>query len=187
MSSHYSQAFTPNFSTKCRYAAKELARQFEGLGKGYPVLCYTGFSGVTAATMLAMYLSELGLRVEQIYVRKPGEKSHGSHVEFSNRNLGQHAVPVFVDDFVDTGGTHNMVKNALIEFHEYTFEVPHLQRTYEDWYAFYCLSELEDIDFWDGDNPWQLIPHVLIGDDTSVDLRPELWENDLPYLTEDAA
>lgn len=189
MSTHYSRTFLPTFTTHCYNAARQIRDTFEHYGKGYPVLCYTGFSGIAAATMITAYLSDMGVRVEQVYVRKPGEKSHGGKIEFSNRNLGSHAVPVFVDDFVDSGKTHERVRQALMDFHNETEK--HCPG-YEPWNGFFFLSDLEPVEPWN-DSLWknQMMPYVLLGDMQGglddFDLRSELWENELTYLTEEAA
>jgi hypothetical protein len=185
MSSHYSQAFKPSFISQCYNAAELIVNDFRHYGKGYPVLCYSGFSGITAATMIYVYIKDMGMRVEQIYVRKPGEKSHGGEIEFSNRNIGSQAVPVFVDDFIDRGETHERVRQALIAHHNKTERhLPH----YEPWSGFFFLSDLEEIKpIFDDNYLENVMPFVLINGIVECDLRPELWENDVPDLTNNAA
>lgn len=77
----------------------------------YPILIYTGMSGVTTATaIMAHFVQEHAkARIGMMYIRKENELSHGSRVEsslsdgiFSNEQI---PVFIFVDDFVDGGLT----------------------------------------------------------------------------------
>ena len=70
----------------------------------FDVIAFTGSSGACIAFTLA-YETEIPL----LYVRKPGEKSHGSRIE---SNAGKTVKKyLIVDDFIDSGDTiRNIVK-----------------------------------------------------------------------------
>jgi hypothetical protein len=190
MSSHYSCAFHSSFNSRAREVAKKIVDMFEEIGKGYPVLCYTGFSGITLATLIAQHIRMLGMRVEHIYVRKEGEKSHGGvYYEFSCRNLGSQAVPLFVDDFISTGDTHEHVRKNLIKFHAETErDLP----GYDCWNGFFFLTDMKPIVVNNG-TIYYAMPRVLMGmEESIVALESHFWTDDVPFpenasLTMDAA
>jgi orotate phosphoribosyltransferase len=83
--------------------------------KKIPILCYSGMSGVAAATALSLALLELNpkFKFRMAYVRKKGEDSHGNSVE---HDLEDHTDTewektflVFVDDFVSSGASRKYV------------------------------------------------------------------------------
>lgn len=191
MGSHYSKAFEGHkFYQSLRYAADEIVQEFENAGVGFPVLCYSGFSGTTAATVLALYISE-SMRVEQLYVRKPTEKCHGNPIESSSDDLSG-GVPIFVDDFVSSGYTLNyvmfMVFRYLIGnigysgFEGFEFLDNDESRESAERQEFTGPSELTVPEVFMGVHDLPLVPHVLIGDNSGcfekiVDIMPELWED----------
>jgi orotate phosphoribosyltransferase len=83
-----------------------------------PVLVYTGLSGVSTATALALALDEYEVKYGMAYVRKTGEQSHGSPVERTgNISAGVKYYMVFVDDFICGGDTaHRCYKKMNTTF-----------------------------------------------------------------------
>jgi hypothetical protein len=79
----------------------------------YPVLVYTGMSGVGYATglFLELYRQAPDLNVGMCYVRKEDEDSHGGNIEFNlhRDENGRHLKNrkyIFVDDFICTGESY---------------------------------------------------------------------------------
>ena len=103
---HYSLAFKP--AELSRWAVKEakrLANLFVNT-KGLPVLVYTGLSGVSTATALAIELDKYQVKYGMAYIRKGRESSHGCDMEHTYNLWNCHDYyMVFVDDFVDMGDT----------------------------------------------------------------------------------
>lgn len=75
-----------------------------------PILFYQGMSGTATASALVYELIRLGKVPAQVYVRKPGEDSHGNPVEIyaPYREAGKNkpkVIWVWVDDFIHYGET----------------------------------------------------------------------------------
>lgn len=113
VNSHYGKSMRPD---RLARSAKNMAEQIEAKLFGpevperiYPVLIYTGMSGVATATAIAMHLTDYADRFGMMYVRKENETSHGSSVEYSvaetlhSKQL--EPVFIFVDDFIQGGMT----------------------------------------------------------------------------------
>lgn len=173
--SHYSPAFEKTFSDSVAHAARQVAEFFEQPEylDCYPVLCYTGFSGITIATLLAHHLRD-SIRVEQLYVRKEGEQSHGEAIEYSSMYL-EDGVPVFVDDFFDSGATANHVMKSVLNHFQNHYSNRHLI----DWQYFFNLYREND-DYCDHDNGIHNFPFVLVRRggrcaNISVEMAPDLW------------
>lgn len=185
MGSHYSRSFGgKKFYDAMASAADSIIREFESLGAGFPVLCYTGFSGITTATMLAHYLID-DIRVEHLYVRKEDETHHGFPIEYSSVVDMEEAVPIFVDDFMESGSTVLYVMERVKQFwlggEDFTgWPDKH------DWYGFRYLLK-EDLEMVEGDeygyNAACFIPHIFAGEkhDTRVsfDLYDDLWYDEI--------
>jgi orotate phosphoribosyltransferase len=110
MSTHYSFGLEP---TKLAKWAKDMAKsltQKRKPGQSY-VLCYSGMSGISLATALALEYAKKDKTLGMMYVRKKGEKSHGCTVESEMRDTKKNVMFVFVDDFVSTGETRNYTIN----------------------------------------------------------------------------
>lgn len=127
--SHYSYAFdTPQLLELSKQAALRIKCISDELN-AQPIICYRGFSGVTFATTIVSQLYSLfSLKaINQAYVRKEHELSHGSFVETNfEMFLGRYFL-VFVDDFVYTGKTLNTtiesVISELVEFNLLNFSI----------------------------------------------------------------
>lgn len=80
--------------------------------KGVQGLVFTGKSGVFMAGALAMS----GVKLPMVFIRKPGDNSHGNKIE-NNNSLDDlwwtTASLMFVDDLVDTGTTLKNSEEAL--------------------------------------------------------------------------
>lgn len=106
--SHYSRAQQPGPLMKWSLdAAQELVLMFSaGEYKDfYPVLVYTGMSGIATATALSLAIGDERLRFGMMYVRKEGEKSHGTGVETCNVETNLPIKFIFCDDFISNGDT----------------------------------------------------------------------------------
>lgn len=151
---HYSHAQMPKelFET-AKVAADILFEEFFIKKPEYvePVLCYSGMSGVSAATAISYFLfKELTTREVQdhaafsmLYVRKPNEESHGRHVEYdiiyskmSGWRPKQFAL-VFVDDFICSGATRDYTLNNALE---YLQQIPESAYELELMYKYFRLS-----------------------------------------------
>jgi orotate phosphoribosyltransferase-like protein len=127
--SHYSFGQKPSdLRSLSKTTAEQLSDMFaKQLPGKVPLLVYTGMSGVSHATALSLYLEPYGNEFAMAYVRKAGEKSHGTQIEFDRVNRRNTAkdpeyVLVFVDDFVSSGATFKRVfKKIKAYFDEYTF------------------------------------------------------------------
>ena len=116
MTTHYSCAQTTgiliDWSEK---SAFRLIEALETFGENaVPVFCYAGMSGSALATALSMAYWKRSKDFGMVYVRKEGEKSHGSEVEHDLKALrrGSDTAPivlVFVDDLVECGATRRRV------------------------------------------------------------------------------
>jgi hypothetical protein len=112
---HYSLAFKPEQLSSW---AKSLAEDINDLRKDvntiYPILVYSGMSGVSAATAISLSLTkEFSCPHGMVYVRKKEEISHGKDIEHSILSLGIYPkrVWIFVDDFIDGANTINYCFN----------------------------------------------------------------------------
>lgn len=76
---------------------------------GADAVALTGSSGVCLMGLLI----QAGIPV--VHVRKPGEDSHGSNVEFSHGQVSGQRV-VFLDDFIDSGNTVRRVADMLDDY-----------------------------------------------------------------------
>ncbi len=102
---HYSLAFKPTELRRWAVReAKRLANLFVNT-KGLPVLVYTGLSGISTATALALELDQYQVKFAMAYVRKGRENSHGCDLEYTNNLARGEYYMVFVDDFVSMGDT----------------------------------------------------------------------------------
>jgi len=168
INTHYSRALHgASFYSTAMMIAEDLIEAFESTKKGVPLLCYTGLSGITSATMIAYFLNDNRFPVHHAYVRKVGEKSHGCPVE--SDNFTKHAkriVPIFVDDFIDSGDTARYVMTSIES--EFRGEIP-------------ATSFLHDVTDYGGMFTDCKIPHILTGsrcdspNDYKIELFPELW------------
>jgi hypothetical protein len=116
--SHYSKAQKPKLLAEWATIA------FDDLGKierlkdpeSYPVLVYTGLSGISAATALSMEMAVRDMKFGMCYVRKPKEECHGSSLEMElidpRDECGTKAIPIFVDDFIASGDTMRRCADA---------------------------------------------------------------------------
>lgn len=81
------------------------------------------------ATAVAMYLDMLfpTFKFSMYYVRKEGEDSHGSHIEYECEMSGENNIGIFVDDFIDSGKTvefvikETMDHSTEVQWNEYSF------------------------------------------------------------------
>ena len=115
-STHYSYALSPKHMKKwakeeAKWIVNTLNRRAR---KPFPVLVFSGMSGTNHAAYLASALSDLKLDFGQMYVRKPGERSHGNSVAEVTDNLFDYETTskrqrtytiIFVDDFISEGNT----------------------------------------------------------------------------------
>lgn len=108
-STHYS--YSQNPMKLAAWAKKKAAAMAEGRAKReYFVLCYAGMSGVSFATALSLALHAIKVPHGMCYVRKANEVSHGLTKEVNvTLKANNIIVPVFVDDFIDCGGTFSRV------------------------------------------------------------------------------
>ena len=117
--SHYSQVF--NTQTMIDLAAEkaDILKTVYEQNKTIPVLVYSGFSGSTFAMAISIAMHKLKIPFEQMYIRKPDEKSHGQEVESSqlSYNAKEYTL-VFVDDFISLGKTLNYVLKKSMESFE---------------------------------------------------------------------
>lgn len=114
---HYSKAQSPRkLIVWAREAAADLKRYDDD---GFDiVLVYTGMSGVASATaLMAEYFNLTSKDLKCVYVRKEGEKSHGSAVESNCTTKLDKTNPknmiLFVDDFICSGETTARVIHKL--------------------------------------------------------------------------
>lgn len=126
--SHYSNAQRPRelYTNAAQQVQDKLVRAYNGRSDVRPVLCYQGMSGIASATAVRLYL-HLNFPMftcGMLYVRKPDEKSHGSRVEieyphgWSMNDEGRARLEaVFVDDFIDSGGTLRDVHEVATREH----------------------------------------------------------------------
>lgn len=111
---HYGASMSPD---QMHDWAKNAAKQIRILQESdpfcrdkRPAFFYSGMSGVAAATALSVMLSSADeLNPGMVYVRKPGEKSHGEPVEMRGfagcDDVRRDFFFVFCDDFISTGDT----------------------------------------------------------------------------------
>lgn len=124
---HYSYALNPYALTEAaEWIIDNLRSQFNGY---HYILGYTGMSGISIATTVAIQMSHQGLDFSMFYVRKRGELSHGCRTEFNVRisdvihNADVKYVFVFVDDFIASGATRDRVYEAFINEFEHTRDI----------------------------------------------------------------
>ena len=117
-STHYSIAQYPDmmadFATQKSQVLRNIFKkpEFKNL---IPILCYSGMSGVSHATALALALQKKKFVFGMAYVRKEKEKSHGQQVEWNfPERKNKKYILVFVDDFISSGATFRYtVSNCL--------------------------------------------------------------------------
>lgn len=119
MGSHYSSAQNPEILIpQARGWAEWFIEKYKK-SKRFPVIVYTGMSGIASATALSMqiYATDPNFRFGMIYVRKPNEKSHGSRIErqFDKKMDGQKNQYIFVDDFICSGAS---MARCLVEIYK---------------------------------------------------------------------
>ncbi len=124
MATHYSQAQCPKkLANLTRKMGKALIAGLKQYPDAHPVLCYRGMSGVASATALALWWAGTRLKGTEslpsmAYVRKEGEDSHGSPVEFEWRGgaCDTNVVLIFVDDFISSGTTMKLTLKGVVEY-----------------------------------------------------------------------
>lgn len=124
MTTHYSVAQMEALNPMAEARAKKFIKWFRRRSKTnpiIPVLVYTGMSGTSMATALAMYIRILApnLKFHMVYIRKDNEDSHGAKVEhtlskYHDRDV-QH-VGVFVDDLISSGETLQRCRDKVESF-----------------------------------------------------------------------
>lgn len=107
---HYSHALNPKALRRSANACAEALKADLTPGE-IPVLCFRGLSGTASATALSLALDAIGVDHGMVYVRKPGEQSHGEACQRELPALPQGSVfvQVFVDDFISSGETRSIV------------------------------------------------------------------------------
>lgn len=109
MGTHYSNVQDPRIlSVRASTWAHSLLQRLKRR-RLFPVLVYSGMSGIGGATALSLEFNRIDpeFKFGMMYVRKDGESSHGSFVEIQtdlNREAKNYCY-IFVDDFVCTGAT----------------------------------------------------------------------------------
>lgn len=109
-----------------------LAFQKGKRSKVIPLIMYSGFSGSALGIAIAIqYYKQTKQVLHQMYVRKINEESHGSHIETDSYDLlydvfrhnkkltgipKQKILPIFVDDFTDTGATRKYVVKEVSKY-----------------------------------------------------------------------
>ena len=123
LSSHYSGAMNPGAMIEWAYKeAVRLKELFEtNKNRGFPVLVYSGMSGINHAAYLSRSLFELGIEFGQICVRKENEETHGRDVEHSsNIEQHKHLLFIFVDDFIGRGVTlKRTIRKAITSYNNF--------------------------------------------------------------------
>ncbi len=113
-STHYSNSMDPVALSQIAVKfAKDLLHLFP---RSNFVLCYSGMSGISSATILGLKLQEIDRLAGMMYVRKYNEKSHGQQVErhsFDLKNKFRGIRPIFVDDFICDGDTLRYVVSKV--------------------------------------------------------------------------
>ena len=135
MNTHYSPCMLPHrLLTFAQQASKILVGECKldvpMTTDGHrPVLVYSGMSGIGMATGLAMHLhvNHPDFEFAQLYIRKPGESSHGLRIEMSANHVDEMAsgssayrhflnetcYPVLIDDCISSGATFGRIHQAL--------------------------------------------------------------------------
>lgn len=109
---HYSCGLYPDaLSMHAKHRAEELTQLIPEDKK--LLLVFTGFSGISYATALAITLNELNTNVNLMFIRKPGDTSHGSPVHANIKEFNNDVFIVFVDDFIDSGATFARLQLAV--------------------------------------------------------------------------
>lgn len=123
-STHYNDGLSQHMTRLSEVAmkrAKELVSDFnpkKGKYKGFsPLIAYSGMSGISMATAVAMMLrlKHPKFKFGMVYVRKDDEKSHGRPVEFVISDDVAQYMLVFADDFISSGTTGNFVYRKCCE------------------------------------------------------------------------
>lgn len=92
--------------------ATQISQHF---GKNLRLICM-GSSGSIFATMITMLLPNH--EIEIYYVKKQGEHSHGSSVEYI-RNVGDESIEnIIVDDFISSGETIRVLYHEFKKSHD---------------------------------------------------------------------
>lgn len=109
MSTHYSKAQdTAELAKWAHSQASRLIKYYRNK-KSIPVLVYSGFSDVAAATALAIALHHYApaFKFRMAYVRKDGEQenSHSNNIVEHSLVDGEKYEGIFVDDFQSLGKT----------------------------------------------------------------------------------
>lgn len=135
MSTHYSNSMSPKLMHSSMVTAIEellpLLKQLDAV----PVFVFTGFSGISNATVLSHLLSiKHDIPHYMVYVRKENERSHGSPIEhnyFDMETVRPNAkrLIIFVDDHIDSGKTRErciteflkLVIDSTYRFHNMKF------------------------------------------------------------------
>lgn len=106
--SHYSLALNPNGLREWAEMAVENLLEIDN-----PVLMYTGMSGISAATAISFIYGPIPM----VYVRKPGEESHGDKYEYTSHfnKYKEIETAVFVDDVISTGFTLKRILDTDFE------------------------------------------------------------------------
>lgn len=84
---------------------KRLTRLREALK--FDTIAFTGISGAPLA-----FSASAALNTNTMYIRKPGENSHGHQVECNSLN-GEIRRYIIVDDFIDSGETCRSIHKAI--------------------------------------------------------------------------
>lgn len=92
-------------------AAEFIHSRYDGV-ESLLCLCYRGFSGVALATAVSLaYSFKYDRQLNLLYVRKGKESPHGCPIEMNfDENEVEIETCIFVDDFIDGGGTFCQVK-----------------------------------------------------------------------------
>lgn len=102
--SHYGASMNARYMTQW---GKKIARRVGQLIDNgmYPILCYRGMSGISAANAIAYNMPpKHDEQYAMVYVRKKEEQSHGAPIEYTTINPNNKKVVwIFCDDFICTG------------------------------------------------------------------------------------
>lgn len=142
-SSHYFIAQDPKELRRWAVdAAKAIVAHYRAK-KLRPLFCYTGMSGVSHATALALALQSYrsGFKFGMAYVRKDNEKSHGNNVETAYPGHMEDYELVFVDDFVMSGTTFKFVQEKIHSYHRGELKLACLQSD-KDWKQFLTTNNI---------------------------------------------
>lgn len=120
--SHYGNSMNPKYMGEW---GKEIGKAVDAIiddGK-FPILLYRGMSGTTTATTVSLNISRSDTEFAMVYVRKKGEKSHGSRIEYSRISTGnREPVWIICDDFISSGKTALEILKAVSKY--FDMEIP---------------------------------------------------------------